>query len=229
MRKTRGHGTLISVKSGRVCCWDIDVCVNHANLVSYGELMFIVNDNVHKTSRRSRGTLITTYQDIGYIIKACGSHAVYQPLQPREGEMRLISLYNPNNLPLQQVGGPLLLDPSKACVCQVDKDGNVVKSTDGPDTIYCKSSSIPEHLERKLQNYQFDQEEDYQETPNKFKWPNKVPVIYVLCSDSTRRSVYKGKDARRFSVPYGEKSPRCLCKFFPQKKFHKYVSNVVSF
>ena len=123
--------------------------------------------------------------------------------------MRIISLYDANLLPLEQVGGPTIDNPATTVTARVDKEGNVLKSVDGPDLAIRNMPTIPEGLKRKLLRWRLDNETDRQRMENKTECPFQVPVIYVCCSEEIRRKVDKGEGSRRFSVPYG--NPEKIC------------------
>jgi len=116
MRETLRVGTLFGVKKGgRVTRYDMWERVRYSDLPKFGERTFIVNDNVHRTNSKLSGLLVHVNAEIGCILRAEGYKALYRSLLPRVGEVRMITLYDNNLLPLQQVGGPLVWDESKIC------------------------------------------------------------------------------------------------------------------
>ena len=172
-------------------------------LSSFGAFTFIKNDNIHRTGRCLRGLLVYTFHDIGYVVKASGKHAVYQPLLPWKGDMRLLNLYDPNVLPLQQVGGPLVYNESKVCVGKRDDNGFVCKSPRGPDRVFFKRVDIPSFLLEALDRTSFVNLGDSVKVPKQTYCPKFVPVLYVLTAEETRCHVDKSKGARRYSLPVG--------------------------
>ena len=204
MRTTRGFGTLISFSVGKnLVRRDLNHRLKVEELGPYGQYTFIRNENVHNTGRRLRGILVATYYDVGYIVKAEGRRAVYQPLLPHKGDLRLVDLYDPNILPLQQVGGPLVYDATKMCKCKQDQFGHVCKSPNGPDTIFCSTTEIPSSFTECLQRSSFTCGSDDTKVPKKTYCPKFVQVVYVLCTEQTRRSVDKSKESRRYSIHCG--------------------------
>ena len=217
MRDTRGFGTLISISAGRrPVRIDLRSRVKVDALLHYGDCTFVVNDNVHRTGRCLRGLLICTFYDIGHVVKAEGRHAVYQPLLPRRGELRLLDLYDPNIQPLQQVSGLLVCNPNKVCISKHDGNGHVRKCPNGPDTVYFSTVDIPSTMLNALNKSSFVSVGDYDKVLKKTYCPKRVPVIYVLTSEKTRRHVDKTKGACRYSIPCGflQKVSKWYVSFF---------------
>lgn len=205
LRGTRGFGTIVSVTGDqRPDKKSLNHRVKVVDLPNYGEYTFIVNDNIHQTGRGLRGCLVCTYDDVGYIMHAVGTCALYQPLLPKKGPIRVERLYNPNVLPLQQVGGPLIYKRDKICETKHDGHGHVRKCPDGPDEIYF-SGRGPANLLRQVNRSAFDPYaiDDSARVVAKTICPNIVPVLYVKCTEETRRYVDRSEDARRFSIPFG--------------------------
>lgn len=204
MRGTRGFGTLISFSVGKkLVRRDLTDRLKVEDLGNYGQYTFIRNENVHSTGRCLRGIVVATYYDVGYIVKAAGRRAVYQPLLPSKGDLRVLDLYDPNTLPLQQVGGPCLYDGTKMCKCKQDQFGHVCKSPSGPDRIFCSTTDIPSSFIECLQRSSLISGSDNKKVPKKTYCPKSVQVVYVLCSEETRRSVDKSKGSRRYSIHCG--------------------------
>ena len=203
-RKTVGVGTLFAVTAnGRFMRFDINHRVLNSDLPTYGKYVFVVNENVHQTGRRLRGLLVSTWRDIGYIVKAEGTHAVFQPLLPVRGSMHVIDMYDANVSPLQQIGGPCIWDDTKMTDGSVDSNGFVCMSPGGPTLIHVPTTEIPVMMLNHLRSRSYEHPNDYSKVYGRTRCPDLVPVVYVKCTEERRKRVSYTEDARRYTIPIG--------------------------
>jgi len=178
--------------------------VMYADLPGYGKYVFVVNENVHNTNRRLRGLMVATFYDIGFIMKANGTKAIYQPVLPSSHPLRLISLYDPNVQPLEQVYGPCLWREDSFCPVWSKEKPCIAIDRHGPSWINPpRDQAIPAKLLHQMNETSFENDGDYDKTLDKTFCPELVDVIYVLCTKERRRWVDTGDGARRFTIPYG--------------------------
>jgi len=190
-RQCRGVGILVGVDiRGGVDRYGLDDRIKVGELNGFGHWTFIQNHNLHKVDRCLRGAVIATRSDVGYILKAEGTLAVYQSVLPARGPVRLISLRDSDNIPLQQVGGPLLWDGTKLCKCRQDDKGYVSMDPEGCDKVHVSTSNIPLQMVYKLRESSFSSIEETTKG-ERTKLPPKVQVVYVLC---TREQRHRGDE-----------------------------------
>lgn len=204
-RRTVGLGTLYGVNAvGGMKRYDVDHRVMYSDLPNYGKYVFVVNENVHQTGRRLRGLMVATWDDIGYIIKANGTKAIYQAVLPSSKPLRLISLYDPNVQPIEQVYGPCLWGEDSFFPVWSKENPCIAIDRHGPSRFNPPpDQSIPVKLLQEMNSTSFENDGDFAKTMGKTFCPELVNVIYVLCTRERRRWVDKGANARRFTLPYG--------------------------
>jgi len=206
-RVTLRPGTLIAAdRNGVPKRFDLDKRLKYGELSDFGTPAFIVNDNVHRTNSRLGGILVYTHGEIGYIVKAEGSKAIYQPLLPSQGELRFITLYDRNLLPLQQVSGV----PLRGAKTQRNNircwNEFVTKSSRGPDEIRISHNDTPRSMLKKLSKFSFDVPGDDAKVRGKTKSPVSVPVVYIKITLDQARS--KPETAgRNFTLHVGHPKP----------------------
>jgi len=202
-RDTLRSGTLIGVnKNGVITRYDLQERLRYSDLYQFGVQTFVVNQNVHMTKSRLSGLLVCTYNSIGYIVKAEGCKAIYQPLLPTRGELRILSLYDRNLLPLQQVGGRSISDPRLICGSFMLPHAFVTKKSTGPDGVRVPHSDDRKELLDTLKKYTFDKKGDNMKTEGKTRCPSVVPVVYIQCTDEQRRDLGKCGEYK-FTVAIG--------------------------
>ena len=208
MRKCRGVDVLVAVDiRGDVDRFSLESRLHVEKLSIFGHWTFIENKNVHRFDRCLRGAVVATSSDVGYIIKAGGTKAVYQSVLPARGPMRLISLRDSNNIPLQQVGGPFIWDENKICKCRVDEHGYVTMDPDGCNKFHSSTSHIPASMLESLRLSSFAKLVEIRKG-ERTKLPMKVPVVYLLCTREQRHGGDEGEvydHAFKFMLPFGNK------------------------
>lgn len=200
---TTGYDVLVTVNPlEKAKSREITSRIHCDSIGSYGEYVFLGNNNLHLTPPRMGGVVIFYKGSVGYIVKAMGTKAAFKPLLPEPSDLKLISLLTDNLFVLEQVHGPHL-QRNVAVEPRLDTSGHVVASPRGPTILHKYKEPIPFGMMEELEAADWGDIEMF--VPKVNPLSKKVQVVYVIADEAKRRTDPRERPKGSYTIPIGNK------------------------